>query len=513
MSKQPAALIILDGYGLREEEKGNAVKQADTPYFDTLWEKYPHQTLTASGRSVGLPEGQMGNSEVGHMNIGAGRVVDQMITRIDKSFQNGSFSKNHIFRKTLQKASDNNGNLHLFGLLSNGGVHSHLNHLFNILDLVKDFGGIKETYIHIATDGRDVGPYTGKGFIQQLEEKLEAIQYGKIASISGRFFAMDRDNRWERIEKAYRAIVEGFGEEFTSPLEAIEHSYEEGISDEFVVPKVIVENGQPVATLNEKDAFLIWNFRPDRVVQLSKAIISPEFEAFERPRYARTLQFTTMTEYAPEIPADVLFEEKDLEQVLGQVLADAGLKQLRLAETEKYPHVTYFMNGGRRKPFANEDQVLIPSPKVLTYDLQPEMSAFEVADQFVSELEKDKYDAIIINFANPDMVGHSGDLYAAIQAVEAVDKALQRVMEALFEKKGTALIIADHGNAETMITPEGTPHTAHTTVPVPLVVTNKTWDISEGGRLADIAPTLLDILDIEKPVEMTGRSLLIEKEI
>ncbi len=513
MSKHPVALIILDGYGLREEEEGNAVKQADTPYFDALWKEYPHQTLTASGRSVGLPEGQMGNSEVGHMNIGAGRVVDQMITRIDKSFQKGDFSKNDNFRKTLQKARDKNGNLHLFGLLSDGGVHSHMNHLFNILDLVKDFGGIKETYIHIATDGRDVGPYTGKGFIQRLEEKIEAIQYGKIASISGRFFAMDRDNRWERIEKAYRAIVDGSGEQFTSPLEAIEQSYNEGISDEFVVPKVMVEDGKPVGILNENDAFLIWNFRPDRVIQLSQAIISPEFDAFERPHYAKDLQFTTMTEYAPEIPADVLFEEKDLEHVLGQVLADAGLNQLRLAETEKYPHVTYFMNGGRREPFVNEDQILVPSPKVLTYDLQPEMSAFEVAEQFVNELNKDKYDAIIMNFANADMVGHSGNLKAAIQAVEAVDKALQRVMEALFEKKGTALILADHGNAETMKTPKGTAHTAHTTVPVPLIVTDKKWKLSEGGRLADIAATLLDILDIEKPVEMTGRSLLIEKEI
>lgn len=513
MSKQPIALIILDGYGLRDEREGNAVKQASTPYFDTLWERYPHQKLQASGRDVGLPSGQMGNSEVGHMNIGAGRIVDQTITRIDKSFSDGDFGKKDIFLKTLQEASDKNGNLHLFGLLSDGGVHSHMNHLFNILDLVKDFGGVKETYIHIATDGRDVGPYTGAGYIRQLEDKIDEIQYGKIASISGRFFAMDRDNRWERIEKAYRAIVEGEGEVFSSPSEAIAHSYEEGISDEFVVPKVIKEDESQDVILEENDAFLIWNFRPDRVVQLSQAVNHPDFDAFERTQYFKNLQFTTMTDYAPDIPADILFEEENLEHVLGQVLAEAGLKQLRLAETEKYPHVTYFLNGGRRQPFPYEDQLLIPSPKVLTYDLQPEMSALEVSEQFVEEVEKDKYDVLIVNFANPDMVGHSGDLNAAIKAVEAVDKALENVVEALLKKKGTALVIADHGNAETMLTPENTPHTAHTTVPVPLIVTNEDWRIQEKGRLADIAPTLLDILDVEKPVEMTGHSLLIKKEI
>lgn len=513
MSKQPLALIILDGYGMRKEIEGNAVKQADTPYFDALWKEYPHQSLQASGKHVGLPRGQMGNSEVGHMNIGAGRVVHQMITRIDDSFKNGDFSENLVFKKTLQNVKDNNGNLHLFGLLSDGGVHSHMDHLFNILDLIKDFGGIKQTYLHLATDGRDVGPYTGAGYISQLEEKIVEIQYGKIASLTGRFYAMDRDNRWERIEKAYRAIVDGVGEEFSNASEAIEKSYQEGVSDEFITPKVMVENGNPVATLQENDAFLFWNFRPDRVVQLSKAIMSPDFDAFDRLRYNENLQFTTMTEYAPEIPADILFEEDNLENVLGQVLSEAGLNQLRMAETEKYPHVTYFLNGGRRDPFENEDQVLIPSPQVLTYDLQPEMSAFEVAERFVSEMDKDTYDVVILNFANPDMVGHSGNLQAAIKAVEAVDKALQQVVDALFEKDGTALIIADHGNSEMMLTPEGTPHTAHTTSPVPLIVTDKKWDILKGGRLADIAPTLLDILNIEQPIDMTGHSLLIEKEL
>ncbi|HCT95325.1 2,3-bisphosphoglycerate-independent phosphoglycerate mutase [Vagococcus sp.] len=506
MSKSPVAIIILDGYGKRDETVGNAVAQANTPNFDRYWETFPHSTLKAAGLDVGLPEGQMGNSEVGHTNIGAGRIVYQSLTRIDKAITDGEFQTNDILIEAMDHAIKNDTALHLFGLLSDGGVHSHQNHLYALLETAKE-KGVKETYVHAFLDGRDVAPTSGAGFMQELVDKMAELSYGKVATVTGRFYAMDRDKRWERVEKAYNALVNGEGVKATDPVQAIKDSYANGVNDEFVLPIVIEENGEPVATVKENDAVIFFNFRPDRAIQLSNAFTDKEWEFFARENHP-VVKFVTMTLYNPSIDAKVAYPPIELKNVLGEVLSNAGLKQLRIAETEKYPHVTFFMNGGRNEEFPGESRILINSPKVETYDLKPEMSAYEVTDALVADIEADKHDAIILNFANPDMVGHSGMLEPTIKAIEAVDENLGRVVDAILAKNGYAVIFADHGNSETMMTPEGKPHTAHTTVPVPVIVTKKDVTLREDGRLADVAPTMLDLLNIEQPVEMTGESLI-----
>ena len=507
MEKAPVAIIILDGYGKRDEVTGNAVAQANTPNFDRYWNNYPHNTLKASGLDVGLPDGQMGNSEVGHTNIGAGRIVYQSLTRIDKAIEDKEFQTNVALNNGIQHALDNDSALHLFGLLSDGGVHSHQNHLYALLKMAKD-SGVKETYVHAFLDGRDVAPTSAYGYMEELLKVMKELDYGKVATVSGRFYAMDRDKRWERVAKAYEAIVDGIGVKATDPLQAIQESYDNKVNDEFLVPVVIEENGKPVGQVKDNDSVIFFNFRPDRAIQLSNAFTDKEWKHFERKNHPENVKFVTMTLYNPSIVAEVAFPPIEMKNVIGEVLSDAGLKQLRIAETEKYPHVTFFMNGGRNEEFPGENRILINSPKVETYDLKPEMSAYEVTDALLADIKADKHDAIILNFANPDMVGHSGILEAAIKAIEAVDECLGKVVDAIIAKGGAAIIFADHGNSETMTTPEGNPHTAHTTVPVPVIVTKAGATLRDGGRLADVAPTMLDLLGIEKPEEMTGESLI-----
>lgn len=507
MSKSPVAIIILDGFGLRNETVGNAVALANKPNFDRYWETYPHGQLKAAGLDVGLPEGQMGNSEVGHTNIGAGRIVYQSLTRIDKAIVDGEFQENKAINSAFDHTKENNSSLHLFGLLSDGGVHSHINHLISLIKTAKE-KGVKNVYVHAFLDGRDVAPDSAKGYIQTLQHAMNDLNYGEIATVSGRFYAMDRDKRWERVEQAYNAIAHGTGKMFDSAEAVIEDSYAAGKMDEFVVPAIIGNDGQPVGKIEDNDAVVFFNFRPDRAIQLSNAFTDQEWTFFERGARAENVKFVTMTLYNPSIVADVAFPPIEMKNVIGEVLSTEGLSQLRIAETEKYPHVTFFMNGGRNEEFPGENRILINSPKVETYDLQPEMSAYEVTDALVADIEADKHDAIILNFANPDMVGHSGMVEPTIKAIEAVDENLGRVVDAITAKGGYAIIFADHGNSETMTTPEGKPHTAHTTVPVPVIVTKKGVTLREGGRLADVAPTMLDLLGVKKPAEMTGESLI-----
>lgn len=507
MTKAPIAMIILDGYGKRDEVTGNAVLQANTPNFDRYWNEFPHNQLKASGLDVGLPEGQMGNSEVGHTNIGAGRIVYQSLTRIDKAITDGEFQTNEALNNGIAHALENDSDLHLFGLLSDGGVHSHQNHLYALLKMAKE-KGVKNTYVHAFLDGRDVSPTSGKGFMEELVKFIDELGYGEIATVSGRFYAMDRDKRWERVEKAYNVLVNGEGNKAVDPVEAIEASYAAGKNDEFVLPTVIEKDGKPVGSVKDNDAVIFFNFRPDRAIQLSNAFTDVEWEFFTRENHPTNVKFVTMTLYNPSIVAEVAYPPIEMKNVIGEVLSNKGLKQLRIAETEKYPHVTFFMNGGRNEEFEGESRILINSPKVETYDLQPEMSAYEVTEALVADIEADKHDAILLNFANPDMVGHSGILEAAIKAIEAVDECLGKVVDAIHAKGGHAIIFADHGNSETMTTPEGEPHTAHTTVPVPVIVTKADVELRDGGRLADIAPTMLDLLGVGKPAEMTGESLI-----
>lgn len=508
MAKSPVAIIILDGFGLRNETVGNAVALANKPNFDRYWETYPHGQLKAAGLDVGLPEGQMGNSEVGHTNIGAGRIVYQSLTRIDKAIEEGEFAKNEALNNAFTHTKTNNSDLHLFGLLSDGGVHSHINHLVALLETAKK-EGVKNVYIHAFLDGRDVAPQSAVGYLETLQKAIADLNYGEIATVSGRFYAMDRDKRWERVEKAYNTIVKGEGAQFEDPVKLVEASYADGKNDEFVVPAVVAKDGKPVATVKDNDAVIFFNFRPDRAIQLSNAFTDTEWEHFDRgDKHPKNVKFVTMTLYNPSIVAEVAFAPMPMTNVIGEVLSNEGLSQLRIAETEKYPHVTFFMNGGRNEEFPGESRILIDSPKVETYDLKPEMSAYEVTDALVADIENDKHDAIILNFANPDMVGHSGMVEPTIKAIEAVDENLGRVVDAILEKGGSAIIFADHGNSETMTTPEGKPHTAHTTVPVPVIVTKAGATLREGGRLADVAPTMLDLLSVKKPAEMTGESLI-----
>ncbi|AMB98792.1 2,3-bisphosphoglycerate-independent phosphoglycerate mutase [Aerococcus urinaehominis] len=507
MSKSPVAIIILDGFGWREENYGNAVNQANKPNFDRYWNEFPHATMKASGLDVGLPDGQMGNSEVGHTNIGAGRIVYQSLTRIDKAIADGEFKENEALNHAYQHAIENDSAVQIFGLLSDGGVHSHLNHILSVIEDAKD-KGVKKLYLHAFLDGRDVDPHAAPGYIEAIENKMAEVGLGQIATVSGRYYAMDRDRRWDRVKLAYDAIFHGQGEAFGSAQEVVETSYGKDVTDEFVVPAVITKDGQPVGTVNNHDAIIFANFRPDRAIQLSEAATADIWDNFDRGERQQDLYFTTLTKYNDNIKADIAFPPIALKNVLGEVLSDNGLKQLRIAETEKYPHVTFFMNGGSNEEFAGESRILIDSPKVATYDLKPEMSAYEVTEALVAEIEADKQDAIILNFANPDMVGHSGDLEATIKAIEAVDECLGKVVDAILAKDGKAIIFADHGNADTELTEDGKPHTAHTTVPVPLIVTEKGVELRTDGRLADVAPTMLDLLGLDKPEEMTGESLI-----
>lgn len=509
MSKAPVAIIILDGFGWREEEYGNAVAQANKPNFDRYWNEYPHETMLASGLAVGLPEGQMGNSEVGHTNIGAGRVVYQSITRIDKAIEDGEFATNEALNNAIDHVNEHDSSLHLFGLVSDGGVHSHQRHLTALVKAAKD-KGVDRVYIHAFTDGRDVAPDSGVRFIEELQDIVKDLGVGGIATISGRFYAMDRDNRWPRVERAYNAIFHGEGNRATDPIQAMKDSYADGKMDEFVEPVVIEKDGKPVATVSDNDAVLFFNFRPDRAMELSRALTEPDFDEFDRGKTPENIKFVTFTQYTAQMNAEVMFPPVFLKNVLGQVLADNKLNQLRIAETEKYPHVTFFMNGGTNDEFPGEKRILIPSPQVETYDLKPEMSAYEVTDALLEDIKNDVHDAIILNYANPDMVGHSGMLEPTIKAIEAVDENLGRLVDLIHEKGGTAIIFADHGNADTELTPEGDPHTAHTTVPVPVIVTKKGITLRNDGKLADVAPTMLDLLGVEKPEDMTGESLIVK---
>lgn len=507
MSKSPVALIILDGFGLRDEQSGNAVAQSKKPNYDHLWNNFPHSTLTACGEQVGLPEGQMGNSEVGHLNIGAGRIVYQSLTRVNKSIRDGDFFDNEVLLRAIAHAKKNGSALHLMGLLSDGGVHSHYEHLFALLRLAKQ-NGLDKVFVHAFLDGRDVGPQTSLGYIEKTEAVMQELGVGKFASISGRYYAMDRDKRWERVEKAYHAIVDGTALTAATPAAGIQASYEQGVHDEFVLPFVIEEQGKPVATVEDGDAVVFFNFRPDRAIQLSRTFTDATFDGFDTGDNKFTdLKFVTFTHYSDEVAADVVFTSQNLANTLGEVIAHNGLTQVRIAETEKYPHVTFFMSGGREEKFAGEERILIASPKVATYDLKPEMSAFEVTEALIEGIEADRFDAIILNFANPDMVGHSGMLEPTIKAIETVDTCLGKIIDALHAKGGTAIVTADHGNADEVMTLEGSPMTAHTTNPVPVIVTKSDIVLHEGGILADLAPTMLKLLKLEQPVEMTGTPL------
>jgi len=509
MSRTPRALIILDGFGLREETYGNAVAQARKPNFDRYWNEYPHATLRADGNFVGLPEGQMGNSEVGHLNIGAGRIVYQSLTRVNLSIEKGEFFKNETFLEAMKLVKDRGTQLHIFGLLSDGGVHSHIDHLFALLKLAKE-QNVDRVFIHGFLDGRDVGQKTAKKYITETQEKIKAYGVGKIATLSGRYYAMDRDNRWERIEKAYRAMVYAEGPDYTDPLEVVEDSYQHEIYDEFVIPSVIKNpDGTPVATIKDGDAIIFFNFRPDRAIQISQVFTNEDFRGFDRgDKFPKNIHFVCLTQFSETVHGTVAFKPTNLDNTCGEVLSQHGLKQLRIAETEKYPHVTFFFSGGREEPFPGEERILINSPKVPTYDLKPEMSAYEVTEALLQAIHDDRFDAIILNFANPDMVGHSGMLEPTIKAVEAVDECLGKVVDAILEKGGEAIITADHGNADEVLTPEGKPQTAHTTNPVPVIVTRKGITLRKDGKLADLSPTLLDLLGIEKPKEMDGYTLI-----
>ncbi|MGG4035446.1 2,3-bisphosphoglycerate-independent phosphoglycerate mutase [Paenibacillus cisolokensis] len=506
---KPVALIILDGFALREETQGNAVAQAKKPNFDRYWSTYPHTTLTACGEAVGLPEGQMGNSEVGHLNIGAGRIVYQDLTRISKSIREGEFFENETLLAAVRHAKQNGKKLHLYGLLSDGGVHSHIEHLYALLELAKR-ENLQDVYIHAFLDGRDVAPDSAKGYLENLQQKIAELGVGRIATVQGRYYAMDRDKRWERTEKSYRAMVYGEGPKYTDPIQAVVESYEKSVYDEFVMPTVIVgEDGKPVGLVESEDSVIFFNFRPDRAIQLSQVFTNEDFQGFDRgPAYPKNLHYVCLTLFSETVGGYVAYKPKNLDNTFGEVLVQHGKRQLRIAETEKYPHVTFFFSGGRDVELPGETRILIPSPKVATYDLKPEMSAYEVADAAVKEIEAGRHDAIILNFANPDMVGHSGKLEPTIKAVEATDECLGKVVEAVLAQGGICLITADHGNAD-MITDEmGRPHTAHTTNPVPFIVTKTGLKLREGGILADIAPTMLELMNIAKPEEMTGSSLL-----
>lgn len=502
--KKPLILMILDGFGIAGD-KGNAIKAANKPNIDRLFSSNPVTQIGASGMDVGLPDGQMGNSEVGHTNIGAGRVVYQELTRITKSIQDGDFFQNEALCNAIDNAVKNGTALHIMGLLSDGGVHSHNTHLYGILELAKK-KGLEKVYVHAFLDGRDVPPSSGKDYVAACVEEMKKIGVGQIATVMGRYYAMDRDNRWERVVKAYSAMVYGEGVKCADPVEAVAVSYAEGVTDEFVVPTVI----DGAAPIGAGDSMIFYNFRPDRAREITRTFVDPDFSGFERKKGFFPLTYVCMTQYDATMPnVQVAFKPQSLDNTFGEYISNKGLTQLRIAETEKYAHVTFFFNGGVEKTYENEDRILVASPKVATYDLQPEMSAYEVADKCAEAIKSGKYDVIILNFANCDMVGHTGVFDAAVKAVEAVDACVGKVTDAIAEMGGVSLITADHGNADKMFEEDGSPFTAHTTNPVPFCVIGYPCQLREGGKLADIAPTMLQILGLEQPEEMTGTSLIL----
>ena len=508
--KKPVVLTIMDGFGINPEEKGNAIKFANTPRLDKIFSECAVTEIGASGLDVGLPDGQMGNSEVGHTNIGAGRVVYQELTRITKSIEDGDFFKNEAFLKAVDNCKKNNSALHLMGLLSNGGVHSHNSHLYALLKLAKD-NGLKRVFVHALLDGRDVPPTSAADFIDELQAELQKIGCGKIATVMGRFYGMDRDNRWERVGKAYAALVYGEGVSATDPAKAVRKSYtekdEEGkfITDEFVYPTVV----EGTERIKSGDSVIFFNFRPDRAREITRTVVDDDFNGFERKGGRQKVTYVCMTQYDASMPnVDVAFKPESLNNTLGEFLANKGLTQLRIAETEKYAHVTFFFNGGREVMFDGEDRILVNSPKVATYDLQPEMSANEVCDKVCEAIESGKYDVVILNFANCDMVGHTGIFDAAVKAVETVDTCVGRVEDSTLKMGGVMLLTADHGNADRMIDVDGSPFTAHTTNPVPFAVIGRDVKLREGGRLCDISPTIIKLLGLDQPAEMTGKSIV-----
>ena len=510
MEKKTTMLMILDGFGINKNEKGNAVKLANTPNIDKLMKTCPTTEIYTSGLNVGLPEGQMGNSEVGHTNIGAGRIVYQELTRITKSIEDGDFFSVPEFIEAIENCKKNNSKLHIMGLLSDGGVHSHMRHLFGLLELAKrrDF---EEVYVHCFLDGRDTPPASAESYIIKLEEKMKEKGVGKIASISGRFYSMDRDKRWNRIQKSYDAMVNGIGEKSASAITAIENSYQKEIFDEFVEPTVIVNGETPIATISKNDSVIFYNFRPDRAREITRVLVDKDFSDFETKKDLN-LFFVCMTQYDETMPnVKVAFKPTKLINTFGEYISNKGLTQLRIAETEKYAHVTFFFNGGNEKQYKGEDRILVQSPKVETYDMQPEMSAPEVTEKVLEAINSKKYDAIILNYANPDMVGHTGNLDAAIKAIEEIDKDVGRVVEAIRANEGVLLITADHGNSEQMVDyTTGEPQTSHTTNPVPLILVGMENAKIKSGKLADLAPTMLDIMGLEKPAEMTGESIIVK---
>ena len=512
-SKKPTVLLILDGYGLNENREHNAIAQADTPVMDRLMKECPFVAGDASGLAVGLPDGVMGSSEVGHLNMGAGRIVYQDLTRITKEIEDGAFFENEALLKAINNAKEKGTNLHIYGLLSDGGVHSHNSHLYALLELAKR-EGLEKVYVHCFTDGRDTPPESGKDYVKELSDEMERIGCGKIATVGGRYYAMDRDNRWDRVEKAYRAMTLGEGVTADSALEAVTQSYAKGETDEFIQPTVIMEDGKPVATIEDGDSIIFFNFRPDRAREITRVFCSDEFDGFDRgPR--KQVTYVCFTDYDVTVPnKEVAFPKNTIPNGLGEWLAANGMKQARIAETEKYAHVTFFFNGGVEAPNAGEDRFVIPSPKVATYDLQPEMSAPQVCDTLIEKIRSGAYDVIITNFANADMVGHTGVEKATIEAVECLDQCIGRVVEAIEEVDGQLFICADHGNAEMMVDDEtGEALTSHTTNQVPFILVNydPAYTLREGGCLADIAPTLLEMMGLDQPAEMTGKSLLIKR--
>ena len=504
--KKKVLLMILDGWGITQDEEVSAIAKANTPFMDSLPDKFPHATLRTDGMNVGLPEGQMGNSEVGHMNLGAGRIVYQDLVKINMAVEKDTLKDEPVLEEALNYAVKNNKPVHFMGLVSDGGVHSHINHLKGLLSAAEKLG-VKNKYVHAFTDGRDVDPHSGKGFIEDLLPHLKETN-SKLASIIGRYYAMDRDKRWERVKQAYDLIVHGTGKKTTDPLAAIQESYEENVSDEFIKPIVITDDdGNPVAQLNEKDVVIYFNFRTDRGRQLTQVLSQEDFPDYDMKKLA--LYYVTMTKYDDRFKnINVIFKKSNIKATLGEVLEYEGKKQIRIAETEKYPHVTFFFSGGREEPFNGEKRIMCNSPKVATYNLQPEMSAFEVKDKIVPEIEKESADFICLNFANPDMVGHTGDFDAAIKACETVDICAKEVAETAYEKGYSILIIADHGNSEVMKNPDGSPNTAHTTNPVPLILMDKDVKKIKDGKLGNIAPTILKLMGIQKPDLMTEDPLI-----
>ena len=505
MEKRPVVLMILDGYGLNDNCEANAVCEGKTPIMDQLMSQCPFVKGQASGLAVGLPDGQMGNSEVGHLNMGAGRIVYQELTRITKSIEDGDFFSNEALMAAVENCKKNDSALHMFGLVSDGGVHSHITHIYGLLELAKR-NGLSKVYVHCFLDGRDTPPTSGKEFVEALESKMKELGVGKVAVVSGRYYAMDRDNRWDRVQKAYNAIALGEGEHAATAHEAMEQSYANGVTDEFVVPVIVTEG----ATVKDDDAIIFANFRPDRAREITRAFVDPEFTGFERVQ--PKIHYVCMTQYDATIPGvEIAFKPQSLKNTFGEYISDLGMTQLRIAETEKYAHVTFFFNGGVEKEYPGEDRALIPSPKVATYDLQPEMSEPAVTEECVKRILSGKYDVVILNFANCDMVGHTGVFEAAVKAIEATDDGVGKVVDAILKMGGQCLITADHGNVDQMLDADGvTPFTAHSTNPVPLVMVGHEGKLADGGVLADLAPTMLDMMGIPQPAEMTGHSLLIK---